>query len=579
MRVVEGASLFNIDFAAGLFSGIKNSEEGIYILLNNNPPYSDNAQFYEYVSRLAIPTIEWTFCSDEIWRLKFIPTKNQTKKDVSNALINLKDRYVSLLANDGFEEINKFEERFGLIQKELEKSENLILFYKEVICLIYKRVLFRQKVKVSLSGGFLKMDTTDHNVSEYLFKEIYSELKNKKTGVYKLVKGGKLVFKIGDNIYNCNKIEKKQYSFVFYDREQDSENIEIAFEKIIQGNLPKFALKCEGPIQMLLLQHFGILCHLPWYMPAKKALGEFKCIEFITPISNSYQHRTSKFINGGSTEMRLSPSGYSLLDYEHPRVLTLISYLLNIYPVTWGSLYDWKFLINNYPVTREKLAEHQGSVNRFIDIKIKDKLKKLRNNGCNKQQNELLISEDKLDFLTIGDKLIDIAVLLKYFRNLITDENEIKLTPNQIDFFLASGVSEFVDLDILLVNLTKSANIIGSKLIEFGFPKEKWILIDSELKERIRLFNENYEIPIKGESSTDLYRRNKYFGKLNMDIKKVLHEYYKFVSFFSSTVLKANIFTSYLLFGEKEYSELIKVLIKERGIKTFKYNPVFFKEL
>ena len=589
MRIVEGASLFNIDFASGIFSGIMNPDEGIWVFLNDNPPLPDNSKYSEFISRLGIPTISWAYCSDNIWRLKFIPTKEKNVNEICDELSKLRERFLLFFNNEGYEEIRKFEERFKLILDQAEQiktKENSIELYRKILKLIFQRVLFKESIDVFLTGGFLEMNTTEHNDSSHLFKELYDQLKDRPSGEYEMVKGGKLIFDLNGNLIRANQIIKSEFSFELFNRNDRQNKIEIRFEDIIYSNLPKYNLKCEGTIQLLQLQSKGILCHLPWYMEGRIVENNYKCLEHITPISNSYSSRVSNYIceknkdyiKNKTRNIRLNPSGYSLLDYDHQRIRRFISHLLQINQFEVSQLNDWKFLINNYPVSKEKLAEHQGQVSNFIDVKVKELTKNFIKSGCSDFERNLLTNEIKTNFLLSGEQLSSIIALLKFFRTRVSEENDTQLTKLQESFLQELSDGEHIKLNTLLSNLKSIVNYVGGKLIQFGFSKEDWKALNKRINLAIEDFEKTYSIPLNSPPTMETYKKNRAFGKLVMYSTEVLYEYYRFVSFFCSTVLKANIFTSFLIFGEEDYVDLIKEILNRREVKSFKYVPIYFKE-
>lgn len=86
----------------------------------------------------------------------------------------------------------------------------------------------------------------------------------------------------------------------------------------------------------------------------------------------------------GGCGNHLSPTGYSLIEYNHKTIYTLCGELLKT-KVNSGYLEDWRNLVFLFPQSREKLSKRQGRILRkYVDYIRLETLHSLNSNNIDK---------------------------------------------------------------------------------------------------------------------------------------------------------------------------------------------------
>jgi len=595
--LVEGSSIFNIDFAAGIFSGVHDSQPDITILLNDKPHISKIKQHRKYISRLSFPLTKWIYTpgtesksKDHVWRMEHYPAEmlnyNNYQVQFEEISANFTDQLKGYLKEEKLSIISdRFKELISLASKIKNRKKNPwhASLYASVIGLIYEKTL-RRSFLVQRMGGFKELDSTPFNRVGILINELFQELKSKPKGEYRFIKGGYIeVVSINGRVSKCDIVSLTEPDKMHLRGKNDKSGITFSLHKFKTGitrtNSKVYSLACRGPIQMLILRRFGVLAHLPWYAFAEAGESTTNpCYEFISPISVSDVKRVSEF--SGGKGIRLHPSGYSLFDYECEESLGFIRGILKDKSLSFEQLYDWRFLADNFPVTNEKLAEHQREIIPYLQTKLKLLKKRYRNEGLTKEDKVLALPEE-MNFVEHGRYLTEVFAYIEYLKTVTSADNLIQLKPLETSLITGLGWLDGTKFDSfkLFNNLDSVVRYCIAKLENLGFDKSKsaaWLnKWNSQLiaYKKFRYFNIE-------KTDLDNYLSNKHITSILPLLRLLLEYYYSFASFAVSTLFKANIFTCYFLFGPEKYHLLIKEIFDKRG-KTamLKFRPEYFQKI
>ena len=595
---VEGSSIFNIDYAAGIFCGVVNPHDEIHLLLNDRPIISEIKNHRRFISRLSLPTFKWIYSTgeesksnDNVWRLEYLPIEEFTDQNTDLKLGEILKTILHYLNAGGYLVDNgeisiRVNHLIGLAQgiKQSKKIKWTTKFYSEII-----RTIFNETLQVNLAidflGGFKKLNTTHYNKAWILTGQLFQELKSRERGEYKFIKGGYI------EIIESKKKPIKADIVALIDKEKlllkDSKTQKAftfklnAFNTLTKrSKLAKYTFGCRGPIQMLILRRFGVLAHLPWYGKAEiENSSQPSCREYISPISVSDSLRVSTVFGGQG--YRLSPAGYSLIDYESDEVLGLVRGLTGDLRITFDTLYDWRHLSNNFPPTKEKLAEHQREVIPYISYRTKETRSEYRS-GRLLKTNLLFTSFNKINFAELGVYIIELASFLEHVRNILSIDNQISFTQKELDLLIEKkwlNQDGLLNIDSVVSNLESALTETLIRLKNLGFPEHKFNTALAKIKAQLTIVTKLDKIPVT-QKDAQLFSQYSDIGGLNSSTQRVLEYYYSFVSFIVSTILKANIFNCYLLFGPEKYRRIIQEILDKRTDRKFlQFNPIYFTKV
>lgn len=595
MIVIEGSSIFNIDYAAGVFSGVLHPDQAVRLFLNEKPTLSENPKHRKFISRLSLPLFKWIYATnndinsnDNVWHLEYIPSEEFTKENAKEKLSEIEMILLQLLKKGnctGFSDgiIKRFE-RLRDISENIKISNNRpfhIALYAEIIKTIFDEVL-NKKHTIEFIGGFTKLDTSPNNKYHYLLNNLYRLIKNKNGERLKFIKGGYLEIKrnrVWSKSFKTDIVSLINKNLHFKSSTDPKVDIPIKIHDITNAKKSKYSFSCRGPIQMLLLEQFGQLSHLPWYGEAEIDDANPSCYEFISPISVSDKSRVSTRFGGAGN--RLEPAGYSLLDYESEEVLCLIRGICDDQLINFGSLSDWTDLANNYPITHEKLAEHQREVKTYVKFRTDFAQKQLRSGGLVSNHN-LFKNVKEISFAEFGLMIIEYSLWLRHLRTILSPDNNIHLKETEIRILQSNnwiGDDGSLNIKPLINNINFIFTKTGDKLVQLGFEERKWEALKANFDILSEGINTTSHFPI---TKGDLIQFKKYnhIGQLAPALELILEYYYSFASFAVSTLFKANIFTCYILFGPEKYNQLIGKIFEKRGRKKqINYKPIFLKSI
>ncbi len=150
------------------------------------------------------------------------------------------------------------------------------------------------------------------------------------------------------------------------------EKVEVDFKakkiRFNDGWHPLQHVRFKGVALNIHLGKIGLLPHAPWYcslsMGSENSI-EVKCLEVLSPIANIDNRRVSR-VSGGDG-VRLNPSAYTLLEYEHPQILKFIQFVLQTNVEGYHEFHDWLFLSNHFPKASQKPSKNSRQVRRYVN--------------------------------------------------------------------------------------------------------------------------------------------------------------------------------------------------------------------
>ena len=551
-KVIECSSIYAIDFAAVIYSIISGGDDE-YILYINDVA-DTKSEYRQFISRLALPTLDWKLDPQGQLRQVHIPIENLQKEEfienvckafesyVISEGINGKDNYFNIFKNKLYEKI-------------LKCNDGGVEAYKELIKLIIELVTGKKIDVVNFSDIRIE---GDYSRAKFFMQNVYDDILELPLGDFKFLKGGKIEIYIDDEWISISKFSKYE-EVLFYGNDGKI----YSFEELLFTEKIRF----RGPLETVFLCQYGILIDLPWYLDADISISpDFEHVgeEYISPISVASRKRVSRKVNGDGR--RLVPSGYSLIEYESNKVLMLLK---KIYKedrmIEVEDLRDWKNLINNYPVTFQKIAKSQTSVHEMCNIFIDSRFKKITNG----------LSLEKIvykNYITLGEKLVDVCMSLKLLRIISNRKSPYYCRVDYINnFYLPQNKENHLSelyMDILII-INKCLDFFAN----FQYKVEIALDCKSELERNKRVFNQlflEYEY---------LFADGEYYhsvSKIEGKLKRCLYMYYELATFISGVLLKANIFVGYCLLGE-EYNSCVEKIITQRKIKKLYFKPIYIE--
>lgn len=540
IEVVECSSIYSIDLAAIVFSNILYPEKHIRIYINDMVDISTKNR--EFLHKLSIPTFDWAIDPKGQIRQIHLPIENTHNfLEVCNLAINSYLRMIGEKSAKDYCHIGKLVDAL-----KTKSNENCIDDYMELIKEICY-ILGITNISIKKYSDF-KKDIVNKNFESFI-TSICSEIKNMPDGIYKFHKGGSIETQIGQKYCSIQRVRNFNGKIDFIDN-----NGCILSIKDLKRDRTYF----KGPLETYLLAEEGTLLHLPWYGEASysyKNTENTKGIEYISPITVSSSRRVAKSFDGEGK--RLKPTGYSLLEYEHENILKILQ---RIYPekelIEYNDLQDWVYMINNYPVCSQKAAKSQNRSGRFVRYHFISEYKNMiASSGVEKLR--------KLCYLNLGINSLYLVCGIRIVREYFQE--------NSPYFFKKQHLSKFMrmekyDSEVIFDLCNKLFDDLIS-FIEYFYQNKN---------EYFKRLEEKYSFLVSQLlTASDSSNIVKILSKLEQILVKLIGYYYEIALFLSCVILKANIFTSFLVLGS-DYKECVKKIFEQREDKILFFSPEYF---
>lgn len=315
-------------------------------------------------------------------------------------------------------------------------------------------------------------------------------------------------------------------------------------------------LSFKGPLKYLGVRANNIP-HLPWYFQTETAARrskKFHVVEYISPPVTTCPSRQ----NGA--DRWVGPSGYSLIDYDHVNCRALLSALIEE-KVRSDEIVYWQSFLTKLPASAQRVMKSQKFINGWVEGEIH----RNRQPVC---WNMKKARVEELSKLMLGPALIEHAAIADYLRATCWRGSKAKYA----QFNLESDV-EYVDASgrVNMSYLCDQFSSLVRETIEclsfFGCPRFLYMNIEIGVN-RCRQVLE----PGMLNMSADTQRQLMISRRAMAEVAKL---YYGFMSFFLSTVLKADSLILYLLLG-KDAPETIMKLVGNRSKCCVYREPKFW---
>ncbi len=541
-HIVECSSIYSIDLSAILFSSVLNPQISINIYINDKADVK--TEFRRFLHKLSIPTFDWAIDPNGQLRQIHIPIDNICKDEFLLSCVQAFNTYgkkLNIKNVKSWKHINQL-----ILNLENFLSEDSIENYMELIRQIFL-ILGIKNISVK-KYSLYKYELLNKNKNAFLLN-LNNTTNKMLSGDYKFHKGGSIEAKINSKDIIIKHVCVSNNETVFKS---------INNEQFSLYDLNKMEMCFKGPLETYFLAEDGLLLHLPWYGKADYSFEKGRCkkgIEYITPVTVASLNRVSKEFSG--LGYRLNPSGYSLIEYDHENVLKLLNCLYeeNV-KVTFDDLADWKYMINNFPYCSQKAAKTQNRAGEFVRVHFMNEYKKMINShGINKFS--------QLNFTNLGINLIHLLCGLRISREYLHEKSPYFLNKDHLAKFMNKKAYD----KEYIINIS---NELFKKLFDFVsfFYKSQ--------NDELNKIKEKYDkIIMSMESTNENMDCVKLLSGLEQLLVKFAGIYYETALFITCVILKANIFTSFIVLGD-DYLNCVSKIINQRSNKLMYFSPKFF---
>jgi hypothetical protein len=327
-------------------------------------------------------------------------------------------------------------------------------------------------------------------------------------------------------------------------------------------------IRLRGPLELALQAEYGDIVHLPWYcsqVTAGESERDINVAETISPITCASPTRTSSWAGGEGH--RFQPSGYSLVEYDHPTVAAFVSNVAGVSIDALSELSDWHHYLSNYPSTQQKALKYQGQSSEYCTRRLRELREALKNG----EVGPLLVTWNysrlplSTSPLRLGSILLAMVATFRYLHEwgrrapgiVLNDEQLAVLRRTGIvgtDGTPTTGSLHNIIGDLLKASATWRFDTVRQRpAVDLERPKELEHTIDAiAITPEIQLPT----LP-RAERPTDLREAARL-------LQNEAESYYQCVLAVCASALKANLWTCWILLGADAYVDAARDLWTRR---------------
>lgn len=573
--VVQVSSLYPIDLAACLYAGIFDQKAQFRIFLSDIAKLPKNKNVRCFVARSALPLCHWSLDDNKVWRQHHLPLESDKKVEMwANALQEVSQSLMGSSHNNNMlitlhcDHLLKTAQQRALSKSRKWWKKSWSPFMAGIIEEIFHQVL-NANITVEPYYLFRKgkqgRNPAYESASYHALNRLFSAASEVYPGYLTFYRGGSIQIKLKHGSNKWLKCSKLRF---------DGRLVEIATNNSDTIDFRPTEIRrfrFIGPLEQIQLQEFGRVVDLPWYSdaqlynsPSSSSFG----IELISPISLSDNRRVSR--KSGGEGFRLSPAGYSLVEYDSPIIHLLIQEKLKLPMISSDALKDWRHLINNFPRTSQRLSKHQGSVRAYRNFREIDEKKHIAFDDTRKLQileqtieniNPLLYGYYLAEFLSI-------CALLKEWCIPACPNSAGNAVLRQLEKMNWLAENGTIQPEVIVLNFEKNTKKVMDWLESQGWSFNQDMHEEISRASNILLQRGKRSIIVREDSSWSG------FGLITKILRELIDIYYGFAGFCCSSLFKAHVLYPYLLLGAEGYrSEIKRIFLLRQEEKSLFFEP------
>lgn len=528
--IVSVSSMHPIDSAAVVFHGVLGSARTIHVLINEDPHLSDNLLHAAFSPHHSVPLPLLIRHNDGTYRQLFMPMFEPHTNDPS--CVRGAGSELARLAPFGrLDSIERRVER--LLREALNSSGERGVSRAAAATSRMIRHIIGCTTNVRVSGGYLSAWSRTRfgqRAARSAIARIISRYPDLR-----------LEFRDGGYISVGNDGSKLRH----FNRQTLDDILGPEAEPI----------RFRGPLELAFQNELGILPHLPWYCREVNAdsTGDVVVDEAISPITVATGKRTSR--NAAGAGHRLTPSGYSLLDYEQVTIAEFRKQAARLDDLSMNALDDWRHLADNFTTTRQKGLKYQGGVGAYITPRVAIVKRDLRA-GSLQPIDDVRARVTPISLL--GQRMIAMVAVLKHLHDV--EHTSGQLAPPHANALLPAG--ETLRPGVVPAVLQPSIGCLLSASAAWRRDLTLHALQRIEASPALQSL-----LPVASVANVPVVREATEVGGYYEAVRLLLmevNEYYSCVLALLNGVLKANVWTMWLLLGSKGYAEAIRDVIAVR---------------
>jgi hypothetical protein len=535
------SSLYPIDLTACLFHQIADPTSRAVILLNDALDYSESAQ-RDFIARTSLPIHKWQLTADNSWQ------QSHVSLDVNegDAFALLARHMIEPLTPTDSGAAIKIAAHCDLLKRGLSKAahdkggwlSNWSFVSAQFLRTIFSELSLHAVQIAPYSprrNGTILDDLTVQSVLDLVRRTAPRR-------EISLTSGSRVLCRRSAQVQwsAFSSIEAQGTVFRLFNS-PSSEELTID-----TADIAKYNWRYKGPVEMLLLRQYGLLADLPWYALDTEFLGsksDADGVEIISPLHFSDPARANAH--------RLIPTGYTLLEYNHPVVESFVKETMRIPSMPHDAMADAREFIRCPPPTSHRFTKHQRSARAYRNRRAEHWRQRFLAQGP-EALDLVLNCEEPTHPLRLGDRLSAMQALVTILREY--KKGFLRL-------------SDYRSLESALVHsrILGSQNEVDIALLTKMFMKHR-----GELASFLTLHGAVLpHLDISAlHGSTEQTRtltvfRNQY--------RVLADDYYAWLAFIMAGPLKAHIFNLFTLIGPADLPEVISSILKQRKQVTLPF--------
>ena len=569
------SSLFAIDLHAAVVAGVCMPDAAIHLFFSDAAEVPLDPTRRKFVARSALPLCEWTLDRNEVWRQLHVPLEGSGSEEFGRALRSVASSLAETLrpAYRCRWECAVQERCDVLTTTAIQRAEQRpndepqwARLASGLIEEIFTRVVGRP-ASVRPYGRY-RVGAEQDRYTAGALRALYAAARAAHPRQLQSTEGGYLEVQLKPE--DSTWLRSARFSAEGSTLVVHTPDGVPACRVAVNHDHPP--VRFRGALEMLLLQEFGTLVDLPSYAEASifrhrgvRVVG----MEFISPMSARSLQRTARTMGGSG--LRLTPSGYSLIDCDEELVRALIAGILGVDAVSSEQLADWRRVVNEYPASYQKISKHQGTargVRHARELAAKAQIAK----GAVEHLHDVLMrSAEQVSPLAFGDYLAQLLALLSLVKEWASPPCPLSSPPDALAFLAQLGWTDsgYLVPARLSQHVGNSAHVVLDWLEQRGFDRAKREAMEANLSQALN------EVRARGRRLVSGPRHARVvdggLGHSLRQLRLVADQYFSFAAFAAGSLLKSSILFNYLLLGADGYRKDIRRLVHARTADRWLY--------
>jgi hypothetical protein len=534
--VAQSSSLYPIDLTACLFQSVLYPASKIRVFFTDTFFYP-NGPSRSFVARAALPLSEWEFTSSGAWQQRHLPLGTDCDIQIDLLLASVGESFVQTCPAVA----KAIRDHVALLAAGYRSEQVVTGHFRQKWATTSARLLstiFQQcGVRSATIESFGEQRDGDAQNNEAIGALLNLADRLEPDVRFRFLAGGTIEYLVSEIWHAFDLVEFS--NGILRLGNTDS-------ELLLDPRLDLTTTwRFRGSAELLLLRQSGILIDLPWYSRGHKFLDTDEGadgVEIISPLHFSDPQRSA-------SRNRLIPTGYTLVEYDHPTVRSYVAAALGCDQVSSVDLNDVVRFIRVPSAGKQRLTKAQRSTRHYRNMLEQDWRRRLLSD--NSPANEIRTMDVRPHRLRLGERLTLMHAIITLLKEHISGHIDLRCRSEIWSALLQARI------------IVSEGKLCLGRLLELLMLDQQDCIVQLSLQGR--------QLDLPDVNALELLAEPTALSQLRDRYQLLADEHYAWLGFMLAGPLKAHILSLFLLIGPKDIRNVIARIIEGRSRPTLPF--------